>query len=59
MHAFALWQLAILAAVGLVAGFVNTVAGAGSLLMKRPPFHKREKMTMPTAPISPNAAESR
>lgn len=35
MHAFAPWQLAILAAVGLVAGFVNTVAGAGSLLSLR------------------------
>ncbi|MBK8938581.1 MAG: sulfite exporter TauE/SafE family protein [Polyangiaceae bacterium] len=35
MHAPTAWQLAILALVGAVAGFVNTVAGAGSLLSLR------------------------
>jgi uncharacterized protein len=35
MHALAAWQLAVLALVGAAAGFVNTVAGAGSLLSLR------------------------
>lgn len=35
MHHLAAWQLAVLALVGAAAGFVNTVAGAGSLLSLR------------------------
>lgn len=35
MHALEVWQLAALVGVGAVAGFVNTVAGAGSLLSLR------------------------
>lgn len=35
MHDLAAWQLAVLALVGAAAGFVNTVAGAGSLLSLR------------------------
>jgi len=35
MHALAAWELAVLALVGAAAGFVNTVAGAGSLLSLR------------------------
>jgi uncharacterized protein len=35
MHALAAWELAVLLLVGAAAGFVNTVAGAGSLLSLR------------------------
>jgi len=35
MHALAAWELALLALVGALAGFINTVAGAGSLISLR------------------------